>query len=122
MSKISDWIEASPHKPWCEVASGNIYSSSGPCNCGKQEILDKLSKATAYVLLDKSENTALAISTTLGPEELQVAYLKTQGVWDAPYLSGANGDEPMTGKEAFERGELEEECPVVEVPIIEVTE
>lgn len=119
MSKIYNWIDASPHKPWCQVAAGNIYSSGGPCDCGKQENLDSLSKPKAYVLLDKAENTALAVSTTLSSDELLVAYLKNNEFWDQPFLSGTNSEPPMTGKEAFESGALEKDCVVIEVPVVE---
>jgi len=39
---IKEWIEQSPHKPWCEQASGNIYSSNTPCNCGRDAALKSI--------------------------------------------------------------------------------
>jgi len=31
-----EWTEGSPHRPWCNVADGNIYSDdSGTCSCGR---------------------------------------------------------------------------------------
>jgi hypothetical protein len=37
------WTEGSPHRPWCNVSEGNIYSDdSGKCSCGRDEGLQAL--------------------------------------------------------------------------------
>ena len=41
-NSIKEWIELSPHKPYCEQAPGNIYSSHGPCNCGRDDALNSV--------------------------------------------------------------------------------
>ena len=41
---VSDFIVNCPHRPWCEQAGGNIYSSGGKCNCGRDDALDTLDR------------------------------------------------------------------------------
>jgi len=37
LEAIKKWLDTSKHKPWCEQAADNIYSSDGDCNCGLEE-------------------------------------------------------------------------------------
>ena len=37
---IKNWIENSPHKPWCHQAPDNIYTrKDDPCTCGRDAAL-----------------------------------------------------------------------------------
>lgn len=41
-NQAKDWIENSPHRPWCEQSGDNIYSSGGECNCGRDAALKSI--------------------------------------------------------------------------------
>ncbi len=50
------WVEYSAHKPWCNVAPGNIYASDGdPCDCGRDTVLKDLNAARSNDRTERPE-------------------------------------------------------------------
>ena len=38
MNPAQEFLSLCSHRPWCQQADGNIYSSGGPCDCGLEAI------------------------------------------------------------------------------------
>jgi hypothetical protein len=44
LERISNWLALANHRPWCNVAPGNIYASDGDkCDCGLDGVIADLS-------------------------------------------------------------------------------